>query len=608
MVMEYVAGKTLDALIPRQGMRISDALRVAAQMADGLAKAHAAGIVHRDLKPSNVMVSDDGHVKLLDFGLAKLTEVAPVSEDEATRTERQNTEDGTVVGTAAYMSPEQAEGRKVDARSDIFSFGSVLYEMVSGRRAFAGESKLATMSAILKEDPKPLQDVPADIEKIVRRCLRKDPARRFQHMDDLKVSIEEAREDSATTGTPAGRAAAPRKGVARWIWLGAGLALALAVLAVWFAARPEPVAAYRRILLTTYPGSERFPTFSPDGRQVAFSWDGEKRENYDIYVKLVDGGEPLRLTSDPADDGYPAWSPDGRFIAFRRGDHAIYLVSPLGGAERKIADAGSPEAQFRGGLAWTPDGKAIAFTVGSVKSIGPIVLLNRDTGERRQLTHPPASNGGGGDLGPAFSPDGKSLAFVRWGSVTGSNDLYVMALPDGAPKRIDIPHDFLFGLCWTADGKAVVARVDKGGVYALWRAPVPSGQPSRIPGLDDGAMDPAVSGPSHRPGLFARVSRREYLGPEWRGSEGGDRIHPAGFQSAVLARRQQDRLRVGPDRRVGDLRERCAGRSRRRAHFVRERRGGLRAVVAGRARVGLRGAPEQQPRHLRCAGRGGCAP
>src|SRR5439155_21269634 len=202
MVMECVAGKTLDALIPRQGMRLGDALKVAVQMADALVRAHAAGIVHRDLKPSNVMVSEDGHVKLLDFGLAKLTEIAPAGEDERTRTRPPETEEGTIMGTTAYMSPEQAEGRRVDARSDIFSFGSVLYEMVAGQRAFTGESRLSTLSAILKEEPKAPAGVPADLEKIIRRCLRKDAARRFQHMDDLKVALEEVREDSESGKLP----------------------------------------------------------------------------------------------------------------------------------------------------------------------------------------------------------------------------------------------------------------------------------------------------------------------------------------------------------------------------------------------------------------------
>src|SRR5580765_4188598 len=199
IVMEYVQGKTLDQLIPRKGLRLNETLRFAVQMADALAKAHSAGIIHRDLKPTNVMVTDDGLVKVLDFGLAKLTEVSN-SEEASTRTLRHETDEGTIVGTVSYMSPEQAEGKKVDARSDIFSFGSVLYEMVTGRRAFHGDSKLSTLSAILKEDPNPVSsivpDVPRDLEKIISRCLRKDAERRFQTMADLRVALEELKEES----------------------------------------------------------------------------------------------------------------------------------------------------------------------------------------------------------------------------------------------------------------------------------------------------------------------------------------------------------------------------------------------------------------------------
>jgi len=188
LVMEYVDGKTLGQLIPRRGMRLDELLRYAIQTADGLAKAHAAGIVHRDLKPGNIMVTGEGRVKLLDFGLAKLTEPVQPDEDSRTRTIQPDTEDGAIVGTAAYMSPEQAESKPVDARSDIFSFGAVLYEMATGTRAFQGDSKLSTLSAVLRENPKPpsqiVADVPRELERIIARCLRKDPARRFQAMPD----------------------------------------------------------------------------------------------------------------------------------------------------------------------------------------------------------------------------------------------------------------------------------------------------------------------------------------------------------------------------------------------------------------------------------------
>ncbi|NUQ69128.1 MAG: serine/threonine protein kinase, partial [Phycisphaerales bacterium] len=196
IAMEYVAGRTLDRLIPRKGLRLNEALKLALQIAGALARAHAAGIVHRDLKPANVMVDDHGGVKLLDFGLAKLVEPGP-SSNATTATIAAHTEEGKVVGTAAYMSPEQAQGHALDARTDIFSFGAVLYEMLTGNRPFQGTSSMSVLSAVLTAEPAPLPaETPPDLTKIVHRCLRKDPERRFQHMDDLRVALEELKEDS----------------------------------------------------------------------------------------------------------------------------------------------------------------------------------------------------------------------------------------------------------------------------------------------------------------------------------------------------------------------------------------------------------------------------
>src|SRR5215472_3467299 len=205
IAMEFVAGKPLDQLIGKSGLPLRDILKYSIQVADALACAHTAGIIHRDLKPANIMVAEDGRVKLLDFGLAKLTEKTTDSEAAtATVTALQGpqTEEGTILGTVAYMSPEQAEGKKIDARSDIFSFGSVLYEMVTGRRPFEGASKISTLSAILHQEQQPPGElaagVPAELEKIIARCLRKDPDRRAQHVGDIKLALEELQEDSAS--------------------------------------------------------------------------------------------------------------------------------------------------------------------------------------------------------------------------------------------------------------------------------------------------------------------------------------------------------------------------------------------------------------------------
>ena len=247
--------------------------------------------------------------------------------------------------------------------------------------------------------------------------------------------------------------------------------------------------ALTTVPLTTYTGAEVYPSLSPDGRQVAFGWNGETRDNFDIYVKMVEGGEPLRLTSDPSPEGFPKWSPDGRSIAFCR-DGAILLVSPLGGAPRKVTDTTS----FR--FAWTPDAKSIAFSEGTWPQYGGLILINLETGERRKITDPPSA--GGGDEYFDFSADGRRLAFVRRPSLVGAGELFIQPLAGGPSKRIGVPGNFLYDVVWAPDGMSVIGTIEAGGITSLWRLPVDGGEPSRIAALQDGARRATVSSASHR--------------------------------------------------------------------------------------------------------------
>lgn len=324
IAMEYVNGKTLDQLIPRRGMRLNESLKYAVQIADALARAHSAGIVHRDLKPGNVMIDEHGLVKVLDFGLAKLTESTPIGRDDSTHSIRPTTGEGKIVGTVAYMSPEQAEGKKVDARSDIFSFGSLLYEMVTGEHAFRGDTKASTLAAILKDNPRPISQsvasIPREVDRLISRCLQKDVNRRWQHMDDVKIVLQELKEESDSGVLEAASLSTPGPGH-RVTWaLGLAAALVIAAVATWLlrSKTEAPQASLSAVPLTSYPGDESWPSFSPDGTQVVFAWNGEKQNKWDIYVKQIGVEPPYRLTSGPAMDYSPAWSPDGRMIAFLR--------------------------------------------------------------------------------------------------------------------------------------------------------------------------------------------------------------------------------------------------------------------------------------------------
>ncbi len=519
IVMELISGDTLDRIIPKHGLRVIEALRIAVEILDALVTAHAAGIIHRDLKPSNVMVDEHGAAKLLDFGLAKLREHSANVGETATLTEvfdnKPRTEPGMVIGTASYMSPEQAEARPVDARSDIFSFGSLLYEMLTGRRAFSGGSTAATISAILRDDPMPpssvCPDLPPELERVVLRCLRKEPHRRWQHASDLRVVLQELREESES-GTLATTRPTPTKVRSRTGVL-AGFAGAVALMllaAVWaVTTKKTPAPTLRALPLTSFAGEEGGPSFSPDGNQIAFDWNGPNKDNFDIYVKLIGSGEPLRLTTDPADDYQPAWSPDGRQIAFLRRvspeSAAVMLIPALGGGERKLTEIKTPSVrrlelptvrEIAPKLAWSPDGEWLLTTVAVFIRDGRLVAISTTTGEVRELNLPREIPTTWGDWSPDFSPDGRMLSFGRIRTAARAG-VYVVPLsaalsPTGSLKLI-VSDDFSNGQpVWTADGRSIVFRSTRTGSSTLWRIPSDGSHDAEQLSVGD-ASSPALS-------------------------------------------------------------------------------------------------------------------
>ena len=529
LVMEYVEGATLHGPLP-----LEKVIEYGTQILDALDAAHRKGVVHRDLKPANILVTKQG-IKLLDFGLAKQMGGA-LKETDATLTQAL-TSQGQIVGTLQYMSPEQVEGREADARSDIFSFGLVLYEMISGARAFQAASGASLIAAVLKDEPRPLHEAapgtPASLERILKVCLAKDPEERWQSARDLRRELAWVTMDAPAAASPL--PAGPRQS-----W---PLAAVIAVLAIaagygiarWMAHAP---ADNTQILpLTTLAGIEAEPALSPDGKLVAFTWTGADYGHAKICLKQLDAGEPLVISRAHAHHGSPAWSPDGRQVAYwRNGDEGamafttvatagaaraeLMMVSALGGPERHV---GLPrDGNVDGGLCWLTKANQIIGTA------GPLIAMAADSGASKPWTSPPK---GWADEFPALSPNGRTLAFVRivLSIASAPSEVRFLRLdtqqqPQGEPVKLTAGLTGAAGLAWAPDGGSLIVSALHKGSPRLFRVAFPGGKTELVGGVAAtlAGWGISISPATHRMALAQQENDLDIFrapGPAWPASE-----------------------------------------------------------------------------------------
>jgi serine/threonine protein kinase/DNA-binding winged helix-turn-helix (wHTH) protein/sugar lactone lactonase YvrE len=482
LAMEYLEGQTLRERSGGKPLPPNELIELAIQIADGLDAAHSKGILHRDIKPANIFVTSREVAKILDFGLAKATGAAAAVDLEHV------TSSGSTLGTLAYMSPEQARGEELDARTDLFSFGAVLYEMATGRQAFNGATAAVIHDAILNRAPVPAAslnpNLPPEVGRIINKALEKGRETRYQTVAEMRVDLE--RLETAHSAAPASAARRLWRIIAPAVAILAAVAIAglFYFQSGWNGALSR--AASQEIPLTSQPGFVASPSFSPDGRQIAYSWRDEESEDVaGIYVRLAGAGTgtSLRLTDALQDDDLPAWSPDGQSVAFWRHsppNSGIYVVSALGGATRRII-----ALRWCFGLDWLPDGQHLVVSEGpnfllpaeagngaAATEPARLLLVTVDTGQQQLLTSPPA--GSVGDQSPALSPDGKILAFIR-SSALDTSDLYLMPIDGGPPRRLAADAE---SIAWMPDGREIVFSSGVDG--RLWRIPVSGGTPRAV--------------------------------------------------------------------------------------------------------------------------------
>jgi Tol biopolymer transport system component len=534
-VMEYIEGEPIDVYCDEHQLDTQARLRMFQQVCAGVQCAHDHKIVHRDIKPGNILVDAKGCPKLLDFGIAKILDpdLSTQSLDPTATVLR--------LMTPEYASPEQVRGDEITAASDVYSLGVLLYELLTGHRPYrmkrrsaheiaqvicdteperpstaVGRTELVTrglspavtvtphsVSTVRGARPEELRRLLAgDLDNIILMAMRKEPRRRYRCAsllaDDIGRYLDATRV-SARRDTVLYRVSKQLRRN-RALVLVACIALMLGTSAVmgWDYLRQRfrgEMKALETVPLTSFSGDETQPSFSPDGKKVAFVWSSENNDNSDIYIRDIGGGSTFQLTKNAAEDVSPVWSPNGDRLAFLRAsaNKTEVYVSPVGGGVHGVITSLYPtriEAVGRH-LDWSPDGK---YLVAADKRLADepfsITLIESVTGHKIQVTTPPT--GMIGDMGPAFSPDGKSIAFIRAIS-SGVDDVFVTPVAGGETRRITTDRRYIISLTWGADGKSIIFSSNRMGAHALWRVSLEGGPIERVPGIPENVSDPVFS-------------------------------------------------------------------------------------------------------------------
>jgi len=487
IAMEFLDGQTLKDRISGKPLPIDQVLERNAEIADALGAAHAKGIVHRDIKPANIFITERGHAKILDFGLAKLSPgaAANISSMPTVSDVDQLTHVGTVIGTIAYMSPEQVRGEEMDARTDLFSLGAVMYEMVTGVPPFRGETSGVISGAILNSAPvAPVRlnpGVPPKLEEIISKALEKDRKLRYQNAADIRTDLQRLKRDSDSTRASGAAISPERSPIRRFALPLVAAAIALTLIAVvagfFFSRRSRQSAPVGNNWeqLTFFTDSAVYPTLSPDGRMLAFIRGNDAFFGPgQVYVKFLPDGEPVQLTHDSTDKLSPAFSPDGSRIVYGSAiPWDTWEVPVVGGVAPHLM---LPNASS---LTWIADGKGLLFSEIREGLHMVVVTTDQARGQSRDVYSP--SGGRSMAHHSYLSPDGRWVLVVEMDNRGQLVQCRVVPFSGGGEPRIVGPADSTcYAGAWSPDSKFVYLSAANGAGFHIWRQQFPDGQPEQV--------------------------------------------------------------------------------------------------------------------------------